>query len=255
MEKTKQKKEARELIAAGGCYAIQLWSRTDADRLCPKKHNHFDIITSAADNSEWVESGKKAIELIQKGINLLNPEINPIDEQLIELGYNPENLESRGLALIRILKENVELKKQLTTHQFTSEDTGESIREVASKAKDMATKFMTWFTSIESSDAMEKILNDYSPTENGDVSEYLYDVWVERYFTPDTIPTPSPTVKEANVLEPVFRFPSQDEINEAQDKYGFRVPYDGTNNFYDKDAIKHFAAGVDWAKKWLEQIK
>ncbi len=38
--------------------------------------------------------------------------------------------------------------------------------------------------------------------------------------------------------------PDGDEINKAADDYGFRVPYDGSNKFYDDDAIKHFLAGV-----------
>ncbi len=46
---------------------------------------------------------------------------------------------------------------------------------------------------------------------------------------------------------PVIRsLPSQDEILAAADKYGFRIPYDGSNNFYDDEAIKHFLAGIDW---------
>lgn len=45
--------------------------------------------------------------------------------------------------------------------------------------------------------------------------------------------------------------PSDDMINEAADKYGFRVPYDGSNKFYDDDAIKHFLAGVSWYRSAL----
>ena len=33
--------------------------------------------------------------------------------------------------------------------------------------------------------------------------------------------------------------PSQEEIDEQIDKYAFRVPYDGSNNFYDEVALKH----------------
>lgn len=38
--------------------------------------------------------------------------------------------------------------------------------------------------------------------------------------------------------------PDGDKINKAADEYGFRVPYDGSNTFYDYDVIKHFIAGV-----------
>jgi hypothetical protein len=38
----------------------------------------------------------------------------------------------------------------------------------------------------------------------------------------------------------------QETLEEAADKYGFRVPYDGSNDFYDKEVIKHFIAGAKW---------
>jgi len=41
---------------------------------------------------------------------------SPIDEQLKQLGYNPESLELRGVALINALKENVELKQKMKIH-------------------------------------------------------------------------------------------------------------------------------------------
>lgn len=41
-------------------------------------------------------------------------------------------------------------------------------------------------------------------------------------------------------------FPSQEEIDEQIDKYSFRVPYDGSNNFYDEIALKHYKAGIEW---------
>jgi hypothetical protein len=40
--------------------------------------------------------------------------------------------------------------------------------------------------------------------------------------------------------------PTQEEILDKADEYGFRVPYDGSNNFYDDEAIKHFIAGANW---------
>ena len=40
--------------------------------------------------------------------------------------------------------------------------------------------------------------------------------------------------------------PSQKEIDAQIDKYAFRVPYDGSNNFYDEVALKHYKAGIEW---------
>lgn len=40
--------------------------------------------------------------------------------------------------------------------------------------------------------------------------------------------------------------PSQNEIDAQIDKYAFRVPYDGSNNFYDEVALKHYKAGIEW---------
>ena len=68
----KKEQQAKELIAAGGCYAIQFWSHTDAMRLCPKEYNNMDQSLEAPIYiSEWIMSGKKAIGLIQEGIDLL----------------------------------------------------------------------------------------------------------------------------------------------------------------------------------------
>lgn len=44
----------------------------------------------------------------------------------------------------------------------------------------------------------------------------------------------------------MLSLPSQEEIDEQIDKYAFRVPYDGSNNFYDEVALKHFKAGIEW---------
>jgi hypothetical protein len=38
----------------------------------------------------------------------------------------------------------------------------------------------------------------------------------------------------------------REKINKYADKYAFRVPYDGTNNFYDEEALKHFLAGAEF---------
>ena len=44
----------------------------------------------------------------------------------------------------------------------------------------------------------------------------------------------------------MLSLPSQEEIDEQIDKYAFRVPYDGSNNFYDEVALKHYQAGIEW---------
>ena len=48
------------------------------------------------------------------------------------------------------------------------------------------------------------------------------------------------------------RCPSQDDIDNAMEEYGFQVPYDGSNEFYDKDRMKHFRAGVEFV---IQHIK
>ena len=44
----------------------------------------------------------------------------------------------------------------------------------------------------------------------------------------------------------MLSLPSQEEIDEQIDKYAFKVPYDGSNNFYDEVALKHYKAGIEW---------
>ena len=44
----------------------------------------------------------------------------------------------------------------------------------------------------------------------------------------------------------MLSLPSQEEIDEQIDKYAFRVPYDGSNSFYDEVALKHYKAGIEW---------
>lgn len=56
---------------------------------------------------------------------------------------------------------------------------------------------------------------------------------VDRFKSSLTPPVPYNTV----------RVPSEETKLNASDKYGFRVPYDGTNNFYDKKVIKSFEGG------------
>jgi len=49
-----------------------------------------------------------------------------------------------------------------------------------------------------------------------------------------------------NITDVMFSLPSQAEIDEQIDRYAFRVPYDGSNNFYDEVALKHYKAGIEW---------
>jgi len=49
-----------------------------------------------------------------------------------------------------------------------------------------------------------------------------------------------------NIANVMLSLPSQEEIDEQIDKYAFRVPYDGSNNFYDEVALKHYKAGIEW---------
>ena len=55
----------------------------------------------------------KCAEICHRQIREAFKTDSPIDEQLRQLGYNPETLELRGVALIRVLKENAELKQQI----------------------------------------------------------------------------------------------------------------------------------------------
>jgi len=49
-----------------------------------------------------------------------------------------------------------------------------------------------------------------------------------------------------NIADVMLSLPSREEIDEQIDKYAFRVPYDGSNNFYDEVALKHYKAGIEW---------
>lgn len=62
-----------------------------------------------------------------------------------------------------------------------------------------------------------------------------------------------PTSENGNSTKPIVirSLPGGDDINSAAEDYGFRVPYDSTNNFYDEIAIKHFLAGVRWYEQFL----
>jgi adenylate kinase family enzyme len=53
-------------------------------------------------------------------------------------------------------------------------------------------------------------------------------------------------VNNLDKADVMISLPSQKEIDEQIDKYAFRVPYDGSNNFYDEVALKHYKAGIEW---------
>ncbi len=57
---------------------------------------------------------------------------------------------------------------------------------------------------------------------------------------------PNPLLRKGDVMR---LLPDGDTINDAADEYGFRVPYDGSDNFYDDVAIKHFLAGVRFVEQ------
>lgn len=79
-EYEERKKNAKKLIAAGGCAAIKFWSNTDALRLCPTEHKDevkFEPPEGMVYISEWLDAAKKAIELIRKGIELIEPKQSP----------------------------------------------------------------------------------------------------------------------------------------------------------------------------------
>ena len=75
-----RKEEAKKLIAAGGCFAIKFWNNTDAISLCPPEHQpelKFEPLEGMVYISEWEEAAKKAIELISRGLDLLNKKSAP----------------------------------------------------------------------------------------------------------------------------------------------------------------------------------
>ena len=53
-------------------------------------------------------------------------------------------------------------------------------------------------------------------------------------------------IAQLGIGDVMLSLPSQEEIDEQIDKYAFRVPYDGSNNFYDDVALKHYKAGIEW---------
>lgn len=45
------------------------------------------------------------------------------------------------------------------------------------------------------------------------------------------------------------------DLDELADEYGFRVPYDGTKDFYDLEAIKHYKSGFQKALELMSDKK
>lgn len=73
-EYDQRKQDGKKLIAAGGCSALSLWSRTDAVRLCPPEHMKEVDFAELEPNmfiSEWLDAAKRAVVLIQRGIDLI----------------------------------------------------------------------------------------------------------------------------------------------------------------------------------------
>lgn len=58
----------------------------------------------------------------------------------------------------------------------------------------------------------------------------------------------SDTEQKLSITSIGSKRPTDDEINEWVDEYAFRVPYDGSDKFYDDAAIKHGVAGAKWAR-------
>jgi hypothetical protein len=42
---------------------------------------------------------------------------------------------------------------------------------------------------------------------------------------------------------------NKETLEEAADNYGFQVPYNGTNDFYDMTKVKYFIAGAKWQQE------
>lgn len=46
---------------------------------------------------------------------------------------------------------------------------------------------------------------------------------------------------------------TKDDLLQKVDDYAFQVPYDGSNNFYNKEKHKHFRAGAEWVYDQLQK--
>lgn len=85
----------------------------------------------------------------------------------------------------------------------------------------------------------QKIHNQYGMSEMANYKiQLLCEQYAKEYHDSE--------VKKLNIPAVMLSLPSQDEIDEQIDKYAFRVPYDGSNNFYDEVALKHYKAGIEW---------
>src|ERR1700748_1759425 len=108
-EYEKRKERAKELIAAGGCAAIKYWSATDAERLCPKEHSaevKFEPLEGMVYISEWLTAAKKAVELITRGISLLEP---VPAEPTKESQPHPEDVKEVEKTVLKIMDEHLTL--------------------------------------------------------------------------------------------------------------------------------------------------
>lgn len=59
-------------------------------------------------------------------------------------------------------------------------------------------------------------------------------------------------VKKLTLADVRLSLPTKDEIDKQIDDYSFRVPYDGSNNFYDEIALKHYKVGIEWLLKRIK---
>ncbi len=48
--------------------------------------------------------------------------------------------------------------------------------------------------------------------------------------------------------------PKKKQINEAIERYSFRMPCDVNDTYYSEEAAIHFKAGIYWVLKFLKQV-
>ena len=87
----------------------------------------------------------------------------------------------------------------------------------------------------------EEILKEYGNWNKEGLAE-----WHKDYIIAAMEEYAQQQVKNLNIPAVMPSLPSQNEIDAQIDKYAFRVPYDGSNNFYDEVALKHYKAGIEW---------
>lgn len=56
-----------------------------------------------------------------------------------------------------------------------------------------------------------------------------------------------------NTIGKLEALPSDEDFEDALEKESFRVPYDGSNKFYDEDVIKHWRNCWAWIKSFIEK--